>query len=853
LSVGAADDSTEQNLSLYPDIDIESDQMAQIRRNWDLDSISFALGSGFYDVAWSLSERLLNEDLGQDERESVLEYQFQIALTMGDLLEAQTIHTRMLEEEMVPDPLMSAFLAYFTGNSEEAAALLQDLEESELSSENRAWKELFEALLLSDIGDTEAANTGFLLAERLAPTALLRDHFEIIRLRKELSAGSSDDEVISALRESVRSMEGERGGFEAARLLATALNRRGFDLEAIEILSAQLAMPGLTESGLRPDFLLLLGMIAGPDSPRGRLALQQLISEGQGGEIQSLALALLAASTSSADEKEAFLLDLATWLTAIPTHPLADRLLAYQAFLQQSDNAFLEAESSASLLLERYPTSPFISTALRILAYTSWNQTPPRFRTAAEYLNRLREQLSEAEEILQTGILIADCYFLNGDYSSASEGYGAVLKDATPHLAQGIFFQQVLSELKTGNAEAAAAHIDAAYSDARIILSSIWKAEWNLIDFLRREGRITEAFARIENVMGGSDSENIQPELSLRMRYISARLSLESAYPEEALLQARTLIEELDGNQFSALPGELLQSVESHLLLLIGESYYAEGQKSEGIGTFLQLREKFPQSGPAILSYLVESRAESGEDNLVSAQRSLIDLVDRFPESEYAPIALWEAALNAEQRGLNSHLQEAIRILEDLVIAYPEHGLVYFARLKQGDLARRLNDFPTALLLYERLLSIYPGHPERFRAEISRGDCLMALGSEDPSRLDVAAIIYQRNCLLSSAPLSIRLEAGFKWANALLQQDDFQGSDAVYLQLYERFILDPDMNQHILTEEAGRYWMARVLLQMGNQQSEKGETAAAVTLYQTLISLDLPGSALAQARLDALR
>jgi tetratricopeptide (TPR) repeat protein len=344
----------------------------------------------------------------------------------------------------------------------------------------------------------------------------------------------------------------------------------------------------------------------------------------------------------------------------------------------------------------------------------------------------------------------------------------------------------------------------------------------------------------------------ISESLEVRFRWLAARLTLESGPAEEAIEMVMALMEDMESGVYGSLEAEELASIESHLILIKGEAEITSGSKSEGLETFAVLREKFPRSGPAILSYLVESRSESDADNLVNAQQSLIALVDRFPTSEYAPIALWEAALNAEQRGLNPHLQEAIAILERLVTEYPNHELVYFARLKQGDLARRLNDFPTALLLFERLLTQYPNHPERYRAELSRADCLMALGSEDPARFDQAAVVYERNCLLNVAPLPVRMEAGFKWAHSLRQQGDIEGSEAVFWLLYERFVVDPDLNQSIVHGEAGRYWVARVLLELGELQSQKGAVSTAKQIYEILLEMKLPGTALARSRIEAL-
>ena len=548
--------------------------------------------------------------------------------------------------------------------------------------------------------------------------------------------------------------------------------------------------------------------------------------------------------------------DLNRWLASEASHALADRLLAYRAYLHAKSGAFAEAGKSAQTLLEQFPASVYSEHALRMLAYISWNQAPPRYRTAAGYLNRLRQRLTDEREALEAGILIADCYFLNRDYANAADAYGAVVRDAPPDLIPDVFYQQILSEIEAGRPDAAAALIDEARQAGRVPALKLWQADWNLLDSLRQKQQLEKAFSRIRMVLpvsqGGQGQQGLSPSVSLRFRWLDARLSLEAGLPQEAVIKTSQLLEEIRAGDGAAEVPDVEQ-LESHLLLLQGEAKIASGDKPGGIESFTLLREQYSESGPAILSYLVESRSESDEDSLVNAQQSLIDLVDRFPTSEYAPIALWEAALNAEQRGLNVHLQEAIAILEKLVTDYPDHELVYFARLKQGDLARRLNDFPTALLLYERLLSLFPSHPERFRAEMSRGDCLMALGSEDPDRFDMAAVIYERNCLLPIAPLPVRIEAGFKWAHALKQQGDGPGAEAVYWLLYDQFILDKEIGEGLVRQDASRYWAARVLLELGSTQVDKGELNTARKVYELIVRMDLPGTGLAQARIESLR
>jgi TolA-binding protein len=841
--------------ALVPETESAELLAERLRLKWELEGVESALQSGFLSVADTLSAKVLQgEGIPQSTRARLLNKRLQVFLVQGNMDQAHSVIDEVRSSGSEPNLLLDAFFQFFSDDTSELPDRMTAIRASSLTREEVAWFRLLEALIHSRGGEVEKANEAFRLASIEAPSSLLKDQFELIRFREELALGQFDEITISSLRESVRSMKGERGGFEAARLLAIALTKAGQPAEAISVLNENLAMPGLREYNLRGDFLLLIGTIAGPDSARGRLALQDIISSQGSADLQSMALTLLAQSVESTEDKESFLESLNGWLESPELVALADRFLAYKAYLGADAGDFRVAGDSAQELLDRFPSSSFAPNALRMLAYTSWSQTPPRYRTAADFLNQLRQKFPESENSMEAGVLIADCYFLNEDYANASDMYGTMLKDCPPDWASDIFYQRVLAEIGAGRMDSATAMLDQIRRDSRISDESIWRAEWNLLDYLRRQERMEEAYERIQSILSAESSgdPNISPKLALRFRWLQARLTLEAGPPAEAISLVEGLIADLAEDDFGNDP-ESLSEIDGHLLLLRGEAEISSGMRDEGVSTFQLLRERYPDSGAAILSFLVESRTEAAAENLVSAQQSLIALVDRFPASQYAPVALWEAALNAEQRGLNIHLQESINILERLVSDYSSHELVYYARLKQGDLARRLNDFPTALLLYERLLAQFPAHPERYRAELSRADCLSALGSEDSDRFDQAAVIYERNCLLPTAPLSIRLEAGFKWAHALRQQDDRSGSEAVYWLLYDRFIKDEDLNRRIIHQAAGRYWMARVLLELGSIQLEQGEAATARQVYQTILQMNLPGAALAQARLDSLR
>jgi len=63
------------------------------------------------------------------------------------------------------------------------------------------------------------------------------------------------------------------------------------------------------------------------------------------------------------------------------------------------------------------------------------------------------------------------------------------------------------------------------------------------------------------------------------------------------------------------------------------------------------------------------------------------------------------------------------------VLNYPRDELVFNARMKQGDLLRKLNNFPAARRIYEYLVNTYPGHPDELLAQLALADSLFGQGA----------------------------------------------------------------------------------------------------------------------------
>jgi tetratricopeptide (TPR) repeat protein len=176
--------------------------------------------------------------------------------------------------------------------------------------------------------------------------------------------------------------------------------------------------------------------------------------------------------------------------------------------------------------------------------------------------------------------------------------------------------------------------------------------------------------------------------------------------------------------------------------------------------------------------------------------------------------------------------------------------LFFSARLKQGDLLRQMNNFAGAQIIYENLIRLFPEHPRRYVAELSRADCMLALAKNDVAQLKNVAQVLQRLIDLPNLPIDFQAEVGYKWGFALLQHEAFDQAQVVFTLLASRLLLDGE--NAIRLGVTGRYWMSRTLLELGTRLEAQGQLAEARRVYRKMVAYNLPGRTLAQSRADRL-
>jgi tetratricopeptide (TPR) repeat protein len=264
-----------------------------------------------------------------------------------------------------------------------------------------------------------------------------------------------------------------------------------------------------------------------------------------------------------------------------------------------------------------------------------------------------------------------------------------------------------------------------------------------------------------------------------------------------------------------------------------------------------KLREEYKNSDAAVYSYIVEADNAATHGQLVDAQALAQKLADEYPKNSYAPYALYQAAQYAERRGQEKYFGDAFKILERLVENYPKSDLVFYARLKQGNLLRRTNDNPGAQGIFEPLVNEFSQHQDVLAARLALADCHAAQATADASHQEKAAAIYQGLMDLQSAPPDIRTEAGYKYGLGLSEHGDVNRAMEEWGRLITIFL--PDDAKAASLGAKGRVWISKTLFKMGDVFEKQSKREQAREAYDLIVRKDLPYAAQAQERLSRFR
>jgi TolA-binding protein len=305
------------------------------------------------------------------------------------------------------------------------------------------------------------------------------------------------------------------------------------------------------------------------------------------------------------------------------------------------------------------------------------------------------------------------------------------------------------------------------------------------------------------------------------MAWLQVRLSEATGNAEQTI----QLIDALAGSLRGVGP-ELTKEIAGWGELLRASANFALGRDAAALEVLKKLRVDFPRSDAAVYSYFDEAEYYAKQDKTAEAQHLLTKLADDFPDNAYAPLALFKAALQAERRGQDTNLAEANGYIEDLVIKYPHSPLVFPARLKQGDLLRKLNQFPQAQRAYEELVNKYPHRQDVVLAQLALAETHNAQSTNEPSHAESALVLFEHVRDRVDAPVDARVEAGFNIGLLHFRRGELALAEEMWWRnVVHEFLLQP--RQAAQLGSKGRYWVTRTLLELGMlyEQQEKLEQA----------------------------
>ncbi len=632
---------------------------------WRLQAGKEALSAGLP----SLAESFFSELAGNEAAPATLRNEARLQLVSALVAQRRMGEVERVMSEVQPpyDPryyLRQALYFYFKNDFDNLALALDSIDPDALSAAELPWFYMLDGLLKKHNRDTTAATFSFDEAQRLSRTPAQRAQFEAFRLGGRIIAGEVDDETADVLQQRLEENLGTRIGMGFARQYAVVLHQLGRNAQAVEVLRAQLKYLTPEEKDEEAHLQLLIGLISGVDSTVGQLALLDVLKNNADRSFLKVALYHLSQrSLGKGDDelKKRFRKSIDT-LIKNGSSPLQDELLLLRAWMKLQEGKSNSAAADAERLLDEYPGSTLREEATFLLAYVAWTAEQPRYRSAADLLGRMREFLPLGQRRAQLGRLMADCYFLNGDYKAAADVYALVLNESRrAPLNTGIVrFQLVQAHVRTGNLPAARETLTAWWQQDSTGQELLWRAEWNFINALRESGAIDDARSRAAAL--AERSGEVRPALRLRFMWLEASLAYQTRDYTAAINASRSTRNVLAATADAALAGIDRSNLDAYLDLIEGQCLLNTGKTDTAIELFNRLRKNHPGSEAAVLSYFEEAHFLAAQFKLAAAQRLMRELADSFPEHPNAPAALLETALLSEQHGLERNLLDALDI-----------------------------------------------------------------------------------------------------------------------------------------------------------------------------------------------
>jgi outer membrane protein assembly factor BamD (BamD/ComL family) len=826
-----------------------------------------AMGAGFYAIAEGFHRQALDTPGIAAERRLAMG----LGLTTALLAQSKTDEAaRLLESLSPPDnaawDLRRALLAFQRDEFDVMGSVLERLAVDDLERDERAWFHFLRAERAERAGRRSEADGAYEEALAGATSSAQAAVFRLAQLQSRLRAGEATEGLAAQLRRQMEEAQGQRIGFQYGLGYAVVLQALGRGEEAVAVLTRQRDLLPPAEADLRDQTLLVLGLIGltGADPARGRQAFRELLVQGQDVVLQRAALLRLAAATSTQGvATTAGLRQFYDQLLArTPAHPLFEELLFFSAELALRNGDLVRAESDVESLLTRYPGTALRSHALAVLASAAW--LGERYRNAASHVAQLRAIETDPRQDVALAALQGECFYRAGlqtgsaaDFRNAGEAYAAaersreasgVEENVRTFTTGTLLYQRVMSAIRAGDLNGAGELLDAAGTSSGEDAESRWQAHWNLLRAMQAAGEVDAAARRVERL---ADIAEAPAGLRLRFLWLSAQLSLDTGNAADTAARVARVLAFLQEVDPQNVERSVRAEVASNAALLAAQARMETGETEEGVAAMEALRRDYPGSRAALYSFVVQARYLEMSNQIVEAQRLLTRLADEHRDSEYAPLALYEAALLAERRGQDAFLIEATQLLDRMAREFPDERHQFPARFKQAEISRKLLRFAAAEQLYLFLESAFPGHPEQAFVQLALADTLLAQSTSAPGKFEGAITRLERLAVLPGADADLRAEAGHMLGLAWSGHGNPDRAALLYWEVYERFLGAGTQGRELGAR--GRYWLSRTLFDLARIEEAAGRRDNARRAYEAVLRHGLPGERLARGSLGSFQ
>ncbi len=758
--------------------------------------------------------------------------------------------------------LRAGLIAAYQKKPDTAKTELAAVKRDELGADDAGWWFFLQGMLSNIAGDLKGTFEFYGQAAAAAQSEMPRARFRLAQDQARLKVGTVSEKNLEDARKTAEEHPGMSIGYGNVRSYAIMLDVFGRKGDAIAVLQPQLRGLPASERAEADELRLLLGLIAGAGNGVGRNELSQLLANGSDAEKQRIALMLLANASRTGPAKVDFRRQLGELIGAPRPHRILEDLLVMRAQVALADADYPQAEADAKALLEKFPGSQLKPQALTIL--TSAAMERGYYHNAADFATRARDELRRPDDRqlrANLGLLIAEAYFRAEDFRNAAEAYSAVLKEPPEGVAKGgLMFQRVQSAIKAANfdgprLQAIEPLLDELARDPAFDPVNRWSAEWYFAQALMVVGETETkaAYARVNQLLAAVPPKAVgsgpvlPADLRARLEWLRTKLALQTGQPEQTLKLADGLTSGLD-----ALDPKMRMEIASSMVLLKAQANFALGREPAAMEALDKLRAGFPGSNATIYSYFIEADYNDRQDKTAAAQKALNKMADDFPQSPYRPYALYRVALLEERRGQEANLKQANNLIEKLIPTLDAQSeLVFAARYEQGQLLRRLNEFPSAQRTYEAIITAFPQHRGIEEVKLALADCHAAQAAGDEAHADRAKEAYERLLALPTASPDVRIEAGYQLGKMLIEHPDTRRAEDVWWQdVVHQFLLDkPEAAAQLGT--TGPYWMSRTLLEFGELAQKKDRLDEAKTAWSLIRQYQLPMESAAREKLGA--